>query len=172
MELNQRAMKLWNKHNSVTDQMLPRAGKLRWKNTLQYCITRPQAQHNSRGANTRAQLRIASASRRQRQSNHTFTTALKKIQGNNWTKADDTQFGFCPGCSTTEQISLSSKFLRNLGSMPNTFTHVLSTSRKHTTGSSWKALGSVAALRCWRPPVAGRQVIVFLLSSLCPRRES
>jgi len=27
--------------------------------TLQYCITRPQAQRNSRGANTGAQLRIA-----------------------------------------------------------------------------------------------------------------
>jgi len=26
---------------------------------LQYCITRPQAQRNSRGANTGAQLRIA-----------------------------------------------------------------------------------------------------------------
>ena len=54
-----RAMKLWNKHNSVTDQMLPRAGKLYWKNTWQYCIPRPQAQRNSRGANTGAQLRIA-----------------------------------------------------------------------------------------------------------------
>jgi len=32
------------------------------------------------------------------------------------------------------KISLSSKFLRNLGSMPKTFPHVLSTSRKHTTG--------------------------------------
>jgi len=28
MEPNKRAMKLFNKHNSVTDQMLPRAGKL------------------------------------------------------------------------------------------------------------------------------------------------
>ena len=59
MELNKRAMKLWNKHDSVTDQILPRAGKLHWKNTLQYCITRPQAQRNSRGANTGAQLRMA-----------------------------------------------------------------------------------------------------------------
>jgi len=32
------------------------------------------------------------------------------------------------------KISLSSKFLRNLGSMPKTFTHVVSTSRKHATG--------------------------------------
>ena len=54
-----RAMKLWNKHNSVTDQMLPRAGKLYWKNTWQYCIPRPRAQRNSRAANTGAQLRIA-----------------------------------------------------------------------------------------------------------------
>jgi len=33
-----------------------------------------------------------------------------------------------------------------------------------------KALGSVAEVRCWRPPVTGRQVTVFLLKSLCPCR--
>ena len=45
--------------NSETDQMIPRAGKLHLKNTWQYCIPRPQAQRNSREANTGAQLRIA-----------------------------------------------------------------------------------------------------------------
>jgi len=39
-----------------------------------------------------------------------------------------------PGRSTTDQISLSSKFMRNLGSMPKTSTYALSTSRKHSTG--------------------------------------
>ena len=74
------------------------------------------------------------------------------------------------------KISLSSKFLRNLGSMPKTFTHVLSTSRKHTTrlrGSSWEKLWWVLRVKpqC-RPPVIDHQVTVFLLGSLCPCRES
>jgi len=30
-------------------------------------------------------------------------------------------------------------------------------------GSLWKVLGSVAWVRCWRPPVIGHQVTVFLL---------
>ena len=48
-------------------------------------------------------------------------------------KLNDAQCGFRPGSSPTDQISLSSKFLRNLGRMPKTSTHALSTSRKHTT---------------------------------------
>jgi len=40
-------------------------------------------------------------------------------------------------------------------------------------GSLWKALGSVACVRCWRPTVVtSRQVIVCLFRSLCPYRES
>jgi len=35
--------------------MVPRTGMLHNKNTLQYCNKKPQAQHNSRGANTEAQ---------------------------------------------------------------------------------------------------------------------
>jgi len=36
-----------------------------------------------------------------------------------------------------------------------------------TSGSSGKALGRFARVRCWRPPDTGRQIIVFLLRSLC-----
>jgi len=39
------------------------------------------------------------------------------------------------------EISLSGKFLRNHGSMPKTFTHVLSTSRKYTTEFLVKSCG-------------------------------
>ena len=39
------------------------------------------------------------------------------------------------------KLSPSSKLSRNLGSMPKTPTHVLSTSRKHTTGLSEKLSG-------------------------------
>ena len=39
------------------------------------------------------------------------------------------------------KLSLSNKFSRNLGSMPKTSTHVLSTSRKHTTGVFVKIAG-------------------------------
>jgi len=51
---------------------------------LQYYITRPQAQRNSRGVNTGAQLRIArlqGATTWQGQGNHTFTTVAitKKV---------------------------------------------------------------------------------------------
>jgi len=42
---------------------------------------------------------------------------------------------------------------------------MLKTLHLHTTGS-------VTWVRCWRPPVTGRQVTVFLLRSLCPCRES
>jgi len=35
-------------------------------------------------------------------------------------------------------------------------------------GSSWKALGTVSGVRCWRLPITGRQVIVLLHSRLCP----
>ena len=33
-------------------------------------------------------------------------------------------------------------------------------------GPSWKTLGSVTGAWCWRPPVAGRQVIIFILRNL------
>jgi len=58
----------------------------------------------------------------------------KRCQGVIESNLNDTQCGFRPGRSTTDEISSSSKFLRNLGSMPNTSRHALSNSRKHTTG--------------------------------------
>jgi len=53
--------------------------------------------------------------------------------------------------------------------MPKTSKHVLSTSRKHTTVPR-ESFG-VARVRCWRPPVTGRQVIIFLFRSVCPCRR-
>ena len=44
------------------------------------------------------------------------------------------------------KISLSSKIVRNLGSMPTTFTHVSSTSKKYTIGFLVKSFGSVAGV--------------------------
>ena len=38
--------------------------------------------------------------------------------------------------------------------------------------SSWKALGYIARARCWRVPLAGRQVTVFLFRRLCQCRRS
>jgi len=54
------------------------------------------------------------------------------------------------------KLSLFSKFSRNLGSMPNMSTHVLSTSRKHMTRSLEKSLGeccgsALVATACYRP---------------------
>jgi len=55
---------------------------------------------------------------------------------------------------------------RNLRNMPKMSTHILMTSRKQMTGFSWKALRSVAGVRCWRLPVTGCQVAVFLIRNL------
>jgi len=49
-------------------------------------------------------------------------------------KLNDIQCVFRPGRCTTDHISLSSKILRNLGSMLKMSSRALSTSRKHTTG--------------------------------------
>jgi len=55
------------------------------------------------------------------------------------TKLVNVQCGFRPGRSITDHSSHSGKYSRNPGSMPKTSTHVLSTSRKHKTGSFWKS---------------------------------
>jgi len=54
---------------------------------------------------------------------------------------NDTQCSFHPGRSTTDHISHSTKFLRNLGSMLKTSSHALSISWKHTTGFLVKSFG-------------------------------
>ena len=59
--------------------------------------------------------------------------------------------GFRPGRSNTDHISLSSKILRNLGSMLKTSSHALSTSRKHTTGFLMKRFGEY----CWSKVLTG-----------------
>jgi len=87
------------------------------------------------------------------------------------TKLEETQGGFRPGRSTTDQIfSLQQIFDRSWEYTKDIYT-CLSTDRKHTTGSSWKALGSVAGVLCYGHPVTGRQVTAFVLRSLCPCRR-
>jgi len=46
--------------------------------------------------------------------------------------------------------------------MPKTSTHALSSSSMQLS-SWWKTLERVAEVRCWRPPVTGRQFIAYLL---------
>ena len=58
-------------------------------------------------------------------------------------KLNDNQCGFRPGRSIADHISLSSKILRNLGSIIKTSSHALSTSRKHTTGFLVKSFGEL-----------------------------
>ena len=97
---------------------------------------------------------------------------LKKFREIIEPKLDDTQCGFRPGRITTDQILLSSKFVRNLGSMPKRSTYALSTWRKHTTGflvkNFWEFRGSAVLT----VPVTGGQVTVFLLRRSCSCRES
>ena len=68
------------------------------------------------------------------------------------------------------KFPLSSKFSRNTGSIPKTYTqHMFCRPRKSIwPGSSWKALEGVVGVRCWWVPLAGSQVTVFLLKRLCP----
>jgi len=66
----------------------------------------------------------------------------KRCREINETKLNDTQCGFYPVAIVLQiKISLSSNLLRNLRSIPITFTHVLLTSRKHTTGFLVKSFG-------------------------------
>ena len=55
---------------------------------------------------------------------------------------NDTQCGFCSCSSNTDHISLSSKILRNHGSVLKTSSHALSTSRKHTPVFLVKSFGN------------------------------
>ena len=63
-------------------------------------------------------------------------------------KLHDTQRGFCSGRSATDHISLSSKILRNPGSMLKTSSYALSTSRKHTTAFLVKSIEECTCVRC------------------------
>jgi len=87
-------------------------------------------------------------------------------------KLNDTQCGFRSGRSTIDRISLSSRTLRNLGSMLKTSSHLCRPRESIRPGSLWKTFSSVERLRCWRPPVTGRQVTAFLLRRLRPCRGS
>jgi len=63
---------------------------------------------------------------------------------------------FVPAVALQTKFSLSSKYLRNLGSMPKTSAPVLLTSRKHTTGFLVNSFGKrcrstvLTAACCWR----------------------
>jgi len=83
---------------------------------------------------------------------------------------NDTQCGFRPCRSNTDRISLSRYILRNFGSMLKTSSQLCGPRESIRPGSLWKALGSCAWARCWRPPLTGRHI--FLLTNLCPFRES
>ena len=97
----------------------------------------------------------------------------KKIPRNKWTEVEWYPLPnavFILPTALETKISLSSKFLRNLGSMPKTFTHVLSTSRKHTIGFLVKIFGECCGsrLRCWRPPVLAIKSL-YSCSEICVR---
>jgi len=78
---------------------------------------------------------------------------LKKMLRNNSTKTGRYQFGFCPWRTVELQAnsSLSSKSSINLGSLPNTSTYFLLTSRYLTTVFFVKSLGECcgSALACY-----------------------
>ena len=86
-------------------------------------------------------------------------------------KLDDTPCSFCRDHSTKEKILLSSKFLRIPGKMPKIYTYALSISGKCMARFLVKIFGGVTGVRCWLVPLAGRQVTVFLIRKLCPRRR-
>ena len=66
-------------------------------------------------------------------------------------KLDNTKCGFRRGRSTTEQISTLSKFSRNLGRMPTTYTDVFSTSVKSFVKScgGWCGSPVLMGASCW-----------------------
>jgi len=70
---------------------------------------------------------------------------------------------FVEAVALQNKFPLSSKFSRNPGSMPNTYTHVLSTSGRYMAGFFVKSFGGVVGVQCWRVSLASRQVTVFLL---------
>ena len=72
---------------------------------------------------------------------------------------NDTQCGFRPGRSSTEShILFSSKIFRNLGACQRHLLMLCCPQESIRLGSSWKALWSVARIRCCWLPVTGHQV--------------
>ena len=71
---------------------------------------------------------------------------------------NETQCGFRPVRSNTDPISISSKILRNLEICQRRL-HILCRPRESIRpGSLWKALGSVAWVRRWRPLMAAKSL--------------
>ena len=73
---------------------------------------------------------------------------------------------FVHGCSARDQIFTLRQFSKNIGSLQKTSTHVLSTSSKQTTVSSWKALVSRedSVNGCLSPTIK----LLSSRSNLCP----
>ena len=65
----------------------------------------------------------------------------KRCRETNEPKLKDSQCGFRPGRSTTDQIFTLQQIFENHGSMPTTSTHFLSTSRKHMSELLVKSFG-------------------------------
>jgi len=87
-------------------------------------------------------------------------------------KLDNIQGGFRRGRSTIDLSLTLQQIWEILGACQRRM-HMLGRPRESIwLGSSWKALGDVTGIRCWRVPLAGRQVTVFLLKRLCPCRRS
>ena len=79
MELNKRAMKLWNQHNSVTDQNASRGGQAALKEhfvVLHYETASTTQQPRGEHRGTIKDCKIAGATTWKGQGNHTFTTIL------------------------------------------------------------------------------------------------
>jgi len=77
---------------------------------------------------------------------------------------------FVTAVTLQNKFPLSSKFSRNPGSTPKTYTqHMFCRPRESIRpASSWKALEGVVGVRCWWVPLAGSQVTVFLWKRLRP----
>jgi len=89
----------------------------------------------------------------------------KNITRNNWAKAGGYPvWFFVLAVALQTKISLSSKFSRNLGSIPKMSNRVLSTSINHTSGSPWKTLerGHLNRLSCFLIAGFSRGWVVML----------
>jgi len=83
---------------------------------------------------------------------------------------DDTQCGFHPGNSTTDQnFTLQQIFVKSWEYAKNFHTCFVDFKKAYDRAPREKLWGVFAGARCWRPPVTGRQVTVFLLRSNCVR---